>query len=112
MAINQVKIDVHESKSKKTRCVCCDASIFTCEKYWQVVNATTGKAVAGEKYCKRCSDLAYANWKEEIEAYIYRDEPQHDNGEQHLRQAEDYASYRAAGCTDAYWTDRDAGYAN
>jgi hypothetical protein len=35
-----------------------------------------------------------------------------DYDESHLRQMEDYAAYRAAGCTSEYWTDRDEGYAH
>lgn len=30
--------------------------------------------------------------------------------EQHLRSMEDYAAYQYAGCTEAYYGDRDAGF--
>ena len=80
------------------KCVCCGEYIRTCEKYFQVVH--NGKPVRGERYCIECECQAYEN--NEIEA--------EDDGERFLRQMENYADYRAAGCPDAYWEDRDAGY--
>jgi len=85
------------------KCVCCGGNTVTCEKYWQVYN-DNGKQRRGERYCVHCESYAYAN-NEDI-----RDGG--DDGEAGLRQREDYAAYRAAGCTQEYWTDRDAGYCN
>jgi len=88
------------SAKKWLKCVCCGEQVRTGELYFQV--ELNGKPVRGERYCVGCESYAVEN---NPEASSYR-----DDDEQHLRDREAYASYRAAGCTEAYWTDKDAGY--
>lgn len=84
------------------KCCCCGEQVRTCESYFQVVN-DNGRDRRGERYCKGCESYAYEN-NDDI------DDDNDDDGERHLRQMEDYAAYRAAGCSHEYWNDRDAGY--
>jgi len=102
-----VTIETRESKTKRTKCSCCESLIFTCEKYFQVVNYNTGKPVSGGKYCKGCKEEMNETWDDKI-----IEEDDDDDGEAGLRQREDYAAYRVAGCTHEYWSDRDEGYAH
>jgi hypothetical protein len=97
----KVRLEQVESTSKKTKCCCCEALIFTGEKYTQVVNVTTGKAVRGERYCKHCEEYAVANWETEL---VIDEGPDEDK---HLRKMERWAAYSAAGCTHAFWEDED-----
>ena len=83
------------------KCVCCGEYIKTCEKYLQVMNGN--KPVRGEKYCVDCEEPARQN--NDVDT-----DDREDDGERFLRQMENWADYSAAGCPDAYWTDRDAGY--
>lgn len=85
-------------------CTSCGERVRNCEKFLQVKNDDDTNR-KGEKYCLNCREIA-----EENNADIYRE--MEDDGESHLRAMEDFAAYKAAGCTDAYWEDRDAGYAN
>ena len=85
-------------------CVCCCERVRTCEKYWQVT--LNGRNVRGERYCIHCEEYAIGNNPEAVDEHVFAE----DDGERFLRQQETYAAYQAAGCTNAYWTDRDAGY--
>lgn len=89
----------------RIKCVGCGEQVRTCEKYLQV--QVNGKNVRGERYCTGCERIARLN-NPEAEG----DATPEDDGESHLRAMEDYAAYRAAGCSQEYWTDRDNGYAN
>ena len=94
-----------EKRSAKKWFKCdCGEQVRTDEKFFQVVE-NDGKDRKGEKYCVGCEKYAHANNDDIGEA-------NNDDGEQHLRAMEDFAAYKAAGCTDAYWTDRDAGFCN
>ena len=84
------------------KCRSCGEQWRTDEKILVVVNLDTDKPVRGEKYCVRCKDMAELN----------NDTGCDDDGESHLRSMEDFAAYRAAGCVNAYWDDRNAGYAD
>jgi hypothetical protein len=84
------------------KCVCCGKMIHPFERYFQVVH-DDGKAV----HCLACEDTIYEN--NDISSNNIDDAYE---SERHLRSMEDFADYRAAGCTDAYWDDRDAGYCN
>ena len=95
------KLETREAKTW-TRCTCCSEQIRTCEKYLQVTE--NGRNVRGERYCLHCEK--YARMNNDIDD---QDDDQ-DDGEEHLREMEDFAAYRAAGCTEAFWTDREAGY--
>jgi hypothetical protein len=102
----KVKLETRESKTKRTKCNCCNGFIYTCEKYTQVVNADTGRAVAGEKYCKHCKEYAVANWEAEL---VFEDND--NDGERSLRERETFAAYQAAGVSrETYFNDKDAGY--
>jgi hypothetical protein len=82
--------------------------VRTCEKYLQVVKSN-GSDVRGEKYCTSCEGYAYENNPDavgDVDEYAGHS----DDGESHLRMMEEYGAYRAAGCSDAFWGDRDAGY--
>jgi hypothetical protein len=92
------------------RCQCCNEVIGPsivegADKYFQVFNMKTGRKVSGGRYCARCEKYAHLN-----HTIVADGEDSHDE-ERHLRSMEDYAAYRAAGCTEEYWNDRDAGYA-
>jgi hypothetical protein len=99
-------IETREAKSW-VKCCCCQAQIRTCEKFLQVVK-DNGKDLRGERYCPNCEDYAHKN----NDIHENTDWRQEDDGEAHLRSMEDYAAYKAAGATDAYWSDRDNGYCN
>lgn len=73
------------------KCACCG-------EYWRKHERCI--VVEGERsrYCVHC--------RENVEL-MFDDGIDHN----HERQMEDYAAYRAAGCINEYWTDRDAGYA-
>jgi hypothetical protein len=86
--------------TKWVKCAACEEMITTLHKYIQVVG-DNGKDVRGERYCPRCE--RYARLNNDIKDVK-------DDDERHLREREDYAAYQAAGCTHAYWTDRDSGY--
>lgn len=81
--------------TRRLSCRACGEYVFPGEKFTEL---TDGKRV--EKYCRFCHPED-ANCEPEGV----------DEAERALRQAEDYAAYRAAGCADQYWSDRDAGYA-
>ena len=97
-----------QSATRWFKCVCCGEQVRSDEKYIQVT--LRGKPVKGERYCLECETYAYDNnpdaAMEQLTVTVW------DDGERHLRQMEDYAAYRAAGCTEAYWGDRDNGYCN
>lgn len=100
-----VSLETREAQ-RGFNCPSCGGRTRTCEKYLQVVK--NGKAIRGERYCIHCERIARLNNPE-----IGEDEAaQEDDGESHLRSMEDFAAYRAAGCTHAYYDDRDAGYAH
>ena len=87
------------------KCVSCREGIRTCEKFLQVTS--NGKAVRGERYCLSCKRIAIANNDIGDDSDDSNDS---DDGERFLRQMENYAAYQYNGCTNEYWTDRDAGY--
>jgi len=87
---------------KFSKCCCCAESIRIGERVHIV--ESNGKPIRGQKYCEACSKYIPEVHPELLE--------NHDNEECHLRQMEDFAAYRAAGCVDSYWQDRDNGYAN
>lgn len=93
---------IERRESKGLNCVGCGERVRSCEKYLQVVRADTGRAVRGERYCLRCEDIAREN-----NDIVDGDTPSYDRGE---RMREEYASYRAAGCTSAFFDDMQAGY--
>lgn len=71
----------------------CGERVNAHERYTQETTST-GKVI---KHCRFCESPS--------------PDPVHeDDGEEHLRQMEDYAAYRAAGATESYWQDRDAGF--
>ena len=87
------------SKSAKwLKCEGCGERIRPDEKHYDFRPNTK---TAG-KYCLGCLELGQENYAPEID--------DDDDGERSLRQREAYAAYQAAGCTGAYWQDRDAGY--
>jgi hypothetical protein len=86
--------------TKWVKCAACAEMITTMKKYIQVVGIN-GKDVRGERYCVGCEK--YARLNNDITDINVQDD------ERHLREREDYAAYQAAGCTAAYWTDRDSG---
>jgi hypothetical protein len=88
---------------KWLKCQCCEEQIRSLESYFQVVEES-GSDRKGERYCKGCLSYAIANNED-----ITSDEGDGDDG---IRSRETYAAYQAAGCTNEYWGDRDAGYAN
>lgn len=85
------------------KCSCCSAQVRTCEKFLQVVN-DNGKDRRGERYCLHCENYAHMN-NEDIGT-----EADVDDGEHHLRQMENFAAYRAAGCSHEYFNDQAAGF--
>jgi hypothetical protein len=87
--------------TKWVKCAACAEQVTTFNKYIQVVN-DNGKDARGERYCPSCEK--YARLNNEICDTV------DDDGEQHLRDRENYAAYQAAGCTSEYWSDRDNGY--
>lgn len=95
-------VKIVEAKSW-VKCTCCKEQVRTCEKYYQVLESN-GKQRRGERYCMSCEQYIYEN-NDDI-----GNDDDNDDGERFLRQMENYAAYRAAGCSDAYWNDRDAGY--
>jgi len=86
-------------KANRIKCVSCGETIRKFEKY---INLGPG-----ERYCTGCEDIALENNPDAGD-----DCQDDDDGERHLRQMEDFGAYQAAGCTGAYWGDRDAGYAH
>jgi|LakMenE01Jun11ns_1017448.scaffolds.fasta_scaffold8717338_1 hypothetical protein len=83
------------------KCVACSEQVRTDEKYIQVMN--NDKPIRGERYCRGCEKYARLNNEcDEI--------PDVCDGEEHLRQMEEYGAYMAAGCASAYWEDKQAGY--
>lgn len=94
------KIVEQPVRSRGVKCSCCAEFVPPMHPYLQVVNEN-GSDRRGERYCVDCRDVATENNPDITEL---------DDGERHLRQMEDYAAYRAAGCTEAYYEDRDAGY--
>ena len=102
-------------KQEATRgfnCCSCSERIRTCEKYLQVKEK--GRNVKGERYCLDCE--RYARMNNDISEA--EDESLADAlddawaAEAHLRSMEDYAAYQYNGCTQEYFRDRDAGFAN
>lgn len=96
------------------RCVSCGSNTRKCERYLQVFHTNkNGEWKKGERYCIHCEKYARLN-NELAESEIYRNNPplSQDCGcdESGLRMREEYAAYKAAGCTDKFWSDRDAGY--
>lgn len=104
-----VRIELLEAKHG-FNCVCCRERVRSCEKYIAVVNNDTDRPVRGERYCQHCEEYAIANNEDELADPEVPADGGYDDGESHLRRMEQYGAYRAAGCTDAFWTDRDAGY--
>ena len=98
-------LETREAKSWG-KCCCCGAQWRTCEKFIQVVK-DNGKDLRGERYCVHCESYAVKN-NDITETVV--DWRQEDDGESHLRSMENFAAYKSAGCSDAYWSDRDAGY--
>lgn len=86
---------------KFAKCCCCGESVYTGERIHTVCK--DGNPIRGQRYCDHCQDNILLAYPEIAES--------HDDGESHLRQMEDYAAYRAAGCSSQYWEDRDNGYA-
>jgi hypothetical protein len=92
-------------KGRQKRCVCCESTIRVGERMFDL-----GK---GEKYCERCEAEAMENNPDHPAVVAENGEiDAADDGERHLRQMEDFGAYQAAGCTHAYWEDRDAGFAH
>ena len=83
--------------TKWLKCVCCGEQVRTGETYIQVSSPKR------ERYCLGCEAYAAENNPDQVETY-------HDDDERGLREREAYAAYRAEGCTESYWTDKDAGY--
>jgi hypothetical protein len=98
-----------ENRRAKSWCKCsyCGEQIRTAETFRQVTS--NGKEVRGEKYCDSTACIAAAH---ENNPELNDDSENESDGEEHLRRMEDYAEYQYNGNTSAYWTDRDAGYAN
>lgn len=97
----QVTIQIKESKSVNTKCDCCGEKIRTCAKY-QYVRGYGKHCLSDDCSCALLDSLALNG------DYVAEE----SDGEEGLRMREQYGAYRAAGCADAYWTDRDAGYFN
>lgn len=93
-----MRIETREATCRLS-CVCCGASIRTCEKYLQVVTRE-GKAIRGERYCLHCEVEAYEN------NAIDDATPERDAE----RERETFAAYQMAGCPSAYFDDKQAGY--
>ena len=96
------------------RCVSCGYNTRKCERYLQVYTTNKNgewKKEKGERYCVHCEKYARLN-NDVTEDEIFRNNPPPDirDDEARLRLREEYASYRASGCTDKFWSDRDAGY--
>jgi hypothetical protein len=94
---------VKREAKNRFKCTSCGGSVRTCEKYWQAINADTGRNVRGGRYCVYCEDVARENNPDtEID-----DDWECERG---LRERETYAAYQANGCASAYFDDRQAGY--
>ena len=96
------------------RCVSCGCNTRKCERYLQVYTTNKNgewKKEKGERYCVHCEKYARLN-NDVTEDEIFRNNPPPDirDDEARLRLREEYAAYRASGCTDKFWSDRDAGY--
>ena len=94
------------------RCVSCGSNTRKCERYLQVYTNKNGewKKEKGERYCVHCEKYARLN-NDVTEDEIFRNNPPEiRDDEAMLRLREEYADYRASGCTDKFWSDRDAGY--
>lgn len=104
--MSQVYITDNYSK-KWVKCVCCGEQIRPGE---QVFGLEGRKGLTREKYCLECMDKGYL-LDNNPDARFY--EQDQSDGEEGLRQAEDYAAYKAAGVSaETYYRDRDAGYCN
>lgn len=90
----------HADKFRK--CPICSEQIRTLEPCWVVDR--NGKV--SQAYCDTHS------LEDVLIEHPDAVEPDEDDGESHLRSMEDFAAYKYAGNTEAYWSDRDAGYAN
>ena len=92
------------SATRWVKCSCCSEQIRTCEQVAQVVNLSTGKVARGGSFCTDCAERGYPG-----ENFDLVSSPGPD-GEEGLRDREAYAAYQAAGCSDQFFADRDAGY--
>lgn len=80
-----------EIAKRWVKCSCCSEQIRTGERFITIYGMK-------DRFCESCEDNARLT--ESL-----------NNEDEHIRQAEDFAAYRVAGCSAAYWEDRDSGYA-
>jgi len=99
---------IEQGKQKqysRKACECCSETVMRDERCVLVTLPSKKRALV---YCLSCEDVARKDNPEAIEpSGTHYDD---NDGEAGLRMAEDFAAYQSAGCTSAYWTDRDAGY--
>ena len=82
------------------KCSCCSEQIRTGERVIRLMNGK--RPVKGETYCEDCQCYAYENNIDAIDA---------DEAERNAeREREEWAAYLAAGATQEYFNDREAGY--
>lgn len=91
-----------KSATSGGNCASCSERWRKFEQCIMVVNVRTGKGVRGERYCVHCESAARNN-------NVIGSDDEVDAIQAAEMKREAWAGYQAAGCTEHFWTDQDAG---